>query len=68
MTERSVRRIAETTGRSADHAASALAAASPLGRLLEPEEVAFAVWFLASPEARAINGQALVLDGGGVQR
>ena len=40
---------------------------TPLGRLLEPEEVAVAVVFLASPEAAAINGQTLVLDGGGIQ-
>ena len=40
---------------------------TPLGRLLEPDEVAAAVVFLASPEAAAINGQALVLDGGGLQ-
>jgi NAD(P)-dependent dehydrogenase (short-subunit alcohol dehydrogenase family) len=39
----------------------------PLGRALEPEEVAEAVWYLASPQAAAINGQALVLDGGGIQ-
>ncbi len=40
---------------------------TPLGRLLTPEEVAFAVEFFASPEAGAINGQTLVLDGGGIQ-
>ena len=28
----------------------------------------FAVEFLAAPQAAAINGQALVLDGGGIQR
>ena len=39
----------------------------PLGRLLEPEEVAAAVVFLASPAAAAINGQAIVIDGGGLQ-
>ena len=39
----------------------------PLDRLLEPEEVAFAVAFLAAPEAGAINGQTLILDGGGIQ-
>ncbi|MBM7773027.1 NAD(P)-dependent dehydrogenase (short-subunit alcohol dehydrogenase family) [Actinokineospora baliensis] len=59
--------IAERTGRSPVDAEAALAGASPLGRLLEPEEVAFAVWFLASAEAGAVNGQSLVLDGGGVQ-
>jgi NAD(P)-dependent dehydrogenase (short-subunit alcohol dehydrogenase family) len=42
-----------------------LAAMAALGRLLEPDEVAFAVAFFAAPEAGAINGQTLVLDGGG---
>lgn len=67
MTERSVARIVERAGRSREEALAALAAASPLGRLLEPEEVAAAVWYLASEEAAAVNGQALVLDGGGLQ-
>jgi NAD(P)-dependent dehydrogenase (short-subunit alcohol dehydrogenase family) len=67
MTRESLRRIAQTTGRSEAEGEAALAAASPLGRLLEPEEVAFAVHFLAAPEAGAINGQTLVLDGGGIQ-
>jgi NAD(P)-dependent dehydrogenase (short-subunit alcohol dehydrogenase family) len=67
MTSRSVARIVEATGRSEEEAEAALVASSPLGRLLEPSEVAFAVAFLAAPEAGAINGQALVLDGGGIQ-
>jgi NAD(P)-dependent dehydrogenase (short-subunit alcohol dehydrogenase family) len=67
MTATSVARIASRTGRDSASAESALAAASPLGRLLEPSEVAFAVTFLAAPEAAAINGQTLVLDGGGIQ-
>lgn len=66
MTARSAERIAAATGRSEQDAEEALATASPLGRLLEPDEVAFAVAFLAAPEAAAINGQALVLDGGGI--
>ena len=67
MTSESLRRIAATTGRSEADAEAALAAASPLARLLEPDEVAFAVAFLAAPEAGAINGQTLILDGGGIQ-
>jgi NAD(P)-dependent dehydrogenase (short-subunit alcohol dehydrogenase family) len=67
MTERSVARIVSVTDRTEGEAEAALIASSPLGRLLEPEEVAFAVAFLAAPEAGAINGQALVLDGGGIQ-
>jgi len=67
MTAASVERIAATTKRSNAEAESALAAMTPLGRLLEPDEVAFAVAFLAAREAGAINGQTLVLDGGGIQ-
>jgi NAD(P)-dependent dehydrogenase (short-subunit alcohol dehydrogenase family) len=67
MTERSIARIVSVTDRSEEEAEAALIASSPLGRLLEPDEVAFAVAFLAAPEAGAINGQALVLDGGGIQ-
>jgi NAD(P)-dependent dehydrogenase (short-subunit alcohol dehydrogenase family) len=67
MTERSVERIVAATGRSPEQAERALAEASPLGRLLEPDEVAAAVAYLASPDAAAVNGQTLVLDGGGIQ-
>jgi NAD(P)-dependent dehydrogenase (short-subunit alcohol dehydrogenase family) len=67
MTRESLHRIAEATGRSEAESEAALAEASPLGRLLEPDEVAFAVAFLAAPEAGAINGQTLILDGGGIQ-
>jgi NAD(P)-dependent dehydrogenase (short-subunit alcohol dehydrogenase family) len=67
MTADSLRRITETTGRTAQEAEAVLASASPLGRLLDPDEVAFAVAFLAAPEAGAINGQTLILDGGGIQ-
>ena len=67
MTAASVERIVARTGRAADEAEGAIAAMTPLGRLLEPEEVAYAVTFLAAPEAGAINGQTIVLDGGGIQ-
>ena len=67
MTERSIARIVAVTDRSEEEAEAALIASSPLGRLLDPDEVAFAVAVLAAPEAGAINGQALVLDGGGIQ-
>jgi NAD(P)-dependent dehydrogenase (short-subunit alcohol dehydrogenase family) len=67
MTERTLWNIMEKTGRTAEAAAATLTAQSPLGRLLEPEEVAAAVAYLVSDSARAVNGQSLVLDGGGVQ-
>jgi NAD(P)-dependent dehydrogenase (short-subunit alcohol dehydrogenase family) len=68
MTRRSVARIAERTGRTEQQGAEALAAAAPLGRLLAAEEVAAAVVWLASDAARGINGQTLVIDGGGIQQ
>jgi NAD(P)-dependent dehydrogenase (short-subunit alcohol dehydrogenase family) len=64
MTERTLDRISAKTGRSRDDALATLESSTPLGRLLEPEEVAEAVWYLASDAAAAVNGHALVLDGG----
>lgn len=38
-------------------------AASPMGRLIDPTEVAAAVAYLASDDARTISGTTLVIDG-----
>jgi NAD(P)-dependent dehydrogenase (short-subunit alcohol dehydrogenase family) len=65
MTDRTIANIERRTGRDGE---AALVAMSELGRLVEPEEVAFAVAFFAAPESGAINGQSLILDGGGVQQ
>ena len=39
-------------------------ASSPLGRLSEPEEVAWAITMLADPKAAALHGSTLLLDTG----
>ena len=44
--------------------ASSLAAALPMKRLLDPQEVADAVLWLSSHKAAYLNGHALVIDGG----
>ena len=41
-----------------------LAAATPVGRLCTPEEIADVVAFLCSPAAKMICGQTIVMDGG----
>ena len=44
----------------------AAAKMAPLGRVLEPDEVAGLAVYLASEEARSVTGQAIVIDGGQV--
>lgn len=66
MTDRSVSRIVERTGRSAEDARDALARLNPLGRLIRPEEVAAAVGWLVLPSSSAVTGQAIVIAGGDV--
>jgi meso-butanediol dehydrogenase / (S,S)-butanediol dehydrogenase / diacetyl reductase len=58
-------RAAEILGKSqADEFRRRQAAAHPLGRIGEPEEIASAIRFLASDESSFITGAAIVVDGG----
>ena len=66
MTEQSIERIMATAGRSEEEARAAVLSTSPQGRLIEPDEVARAVTWLCEDAARGINGQAIVIDGGGL--
>jgi NAD(P)-dependent dehydrogenase (short-subunit alcohol dehydrogenase family) len=47
---------------------TAILDATPLGRLVEPEEVAFAIRFLVSDAAAMITGHTLPVDGGWLAR
>jgi NAD(P)-dependent dehydrogenase (short-subunit alcohol dehydrogenase family) len=64
MTQESLRRITERTGKSRDDALAHILSHSPQGRLVEPEEVASVVCALCVDGARSINGEAIVIDGG----
>jgi len=55
------RNIAARTGRGFDDAVAAMARLNRGGRLIEPEEVAEAVWRLVGDDT--INGESVVLDG-----
>lgn len=67
MTHDNLDVIARETGMSRDEARRRIEAHSPQKRLIEPEEVAAVVAHLARQESQGINGQAITIDGGGVQ-
>jgi NAD(P)-dependent dehydrogenase (short-subunit alcohol dehydrogenase family) len=60
------RRVAERQGGGEAEGREAAAKMAPLGRVIEPDEVAGLAAYLASDEARSITGQAIVIDGGQV--
>ncbi len=66
MTTGAVENITRKTGRSAEEAMESILKLSPQNRLVTAEEVAALALLLASEEGRAINGQAISVDGGAV--
>lgn len=65
LTEASIGNIVEKTGMSEAEALEAILATSPQKRLITPDEVAHMVVSLCGDAAGSINGQAIVIDGGG---
>lgn len=65
MVQQSLDNIQKQTQRTREQALEALTVTTPQGRLIEAQEVAYAVQFLAHERAKGINGQCLVIDGGG---
>lgn len=63
---RAVEAIVGKTGRSEIETRAELAKTNPQGRLVDPDEVADTVLWLALPSASAITGQAIAVAGGEV--
>lgn len=61
-----VANIVDKTGMTADEARTRLAERNPQGRLVQPEEVAETVAWLALPASASVNGQSIAVDGGEV--
>lgn len=66
MTDENVDSIAAKTGMTGDAARETLARLNPQNRLIESEEVAALVVWLAGEAAQGVNGQAINVDGGAV--
>ncbi len=64
MTDQSVARVSEITGRSADDSRSVITAMNASGRLVDPEAIANMILTLCLPLSRDINGAAITIDGG----
>ncbi|NBB98164.1 MAG: SDR family NAD(P)-dependent oxidoreductase [Alphaproteobacteria bacterium] len=64
LLERSVDKIVQKTGLSADDARASLIAGNPQKRFIQPDEVAGAALWLCSDAAASVNGHALSLSGG----
>ena len=61
-----IEKIVRKTGRDEATARAALESSNPQGRLVQPEEVAQAVLWLARGDSSAITGQAIAVAGGEV--
>ena len=64
MTERTIARITEQTGRTSEEARQIIADMSPLGRLITPEEVSKTALSICGAGSDAVNGQTIVINGG----
>jgi len=68
MVAHTVENIVAKTGQSAEEARKHLASINPMGRLIDPQEVAGAAAWLALPGSAAITGQSIAVAAGEVMR
>ena len=64
MTDQSVARVSEITGRSEEDSRGAITNMNASGRLVDPDGIAKIVLMLCLPLSRDINGAAITIDGG----
>jgi len=64
MTDQSVARVSEITGRSADQSRDIITNMNASGRLVDPQAIGNVIAMLCLPLSRDINGAAITLDGG----
>ncbi|MEK9896065.1 MAG: SDR family oxidoreductase, partial [Burkholderiaceae bacterium] len=64
MVENLKQEAAKSTGADPEALVQALLARVPMGRVLQPEEVASLAVYLALPASSGITGQSLLVDGG----
>ena len=64
MVEELKAQVAQSAGMSGEEMVRSALARVPLGRILEPEEIAELAVYLGSEAARGMTGQSILLDGG----
>ncbi|CAA9514832.1 MAG: hypothetical protein AVDCRST_MAG44-1627 [uncultured Sphingomonas sp.] len=64
MTDQSVARVSEITGRSEEQARGAITNMNASGRLVHPDAIATMILTLCLPQSRDVNGAAVTIDGG----
>jgi NAD(P)-dependent dehydrogenase (short-subunit alcohol dehydrogenase family) len=64
MTDQSVARVSQITGRSEQDSRGAIENMNASGRLVDPEAIANMILMLCLPLSRDINGAAITIDGG----
>jgi NAD(P)-dependent dehydrogenase (short-subunit alcohol dehydrogenase family) len=64
MTDQSVARVSEITGRSEEQARGAITNMNASGRLVHPDAIGTMILTLCLPQSRDVNGAAVTIDGG----
>lgn len=64
MTNQSIARVSEITGRSEEQSRSAITNMNASGRLVDPDGIATIILTLCLPQSRDVTGAAITIDGG----